>query len=238
MIKEKAWYQEAEKFLRTFPPFEVYPKTTALLFVDFQNLTCNPERGILTTLGKTYPKEAEYMLSQVTGVTIPAAQNLLKFFRKNKMPVFYAEFGAAMEDGSDLIPLRKAADEATRKKTGTGFVFSRFTYEYQTVDALKPEPNELVINKKTRNAFTATSLDHTMRMIGIESVAIAGACSNICVLATAMGASDLGYKTILLNDASVTFSQVEHDAGMRLFHSYFGSVMDSDDLITALSKHL
>ena len=179
----------------------------------------------------------EYFKTRLTEVAIPNAQKILKFFRENKMPVFYAEFAAGATDSSDMLPLRKMADEASAKKTGASFVLHKDTREARTIDALKPQSGEIVVNKRTRNAFVGTGLDHTMRMMGIESVAVLGVCSDVCALATAIGASDLGYKTIILDDASATFTTT-HDAMMRCFYTAFGSVMDSEDLIAALSKNL
>jgi nicotinamidase-related amidase len=74
--------------------------------------------------------------------------------------------------------------------------------------------------------------------MSIDSVVIIGALTNGCVESTGRSASDLGYKTILIDDASATIDQVSQDATMKAFAWIFGKVMDTDQIIAILSKQL
>lgn len=217
---------------------DLEPKTTALLVVDMQNMTCNAEKGIIRTLGKTYPQEGEYILNRATKTVIPNIQKLLKFFRGNNLRVFYCQMGPRMADGSDLYTLRKLGDAETQKRTGTHFIFGPGTFEYETIDELKPAPGELVVNKRTRSVFNGTGFNHTLRMVGIDSLVITGACTDICVLATALDAIDLGFKGILIDDATATFSQAAQDFTMLTFESYFSKVKNTDEIISDLAKKI
>ncbi len=106
------------------------------------------------------------------------------------------------------------------------------------LEELKPSPEEIEDKKTTLSADICTGLDHTLRMMGIDSVVIIGALTNGCVESTGRSSSDLGYKTIVIDDASATIDQASQDATMKSFAWIFGKVMDTDELIANLSKKL
>ena len=226
----KAWQKGMEKFPKAVGDFEVDPRNIGLLLVDMQNYDAHPDYGIGKNIQTTNPEVANYYLLRLKVVVANCAK-LLDFFRKNKLRVFHAAFGASMPDGSDMLTLRKM-----RLKEVPAFTTESF--EYQILEELKPMPDELVVSKATRCSFIGTGLDHKMRMIGIDTVAVVGAVSEICVASTARGACDLGYKVVLMNDATAGFSEEDHNNTMRNFSLYFGKVMDTEELISALSSEL
>lgn len=230
MRTSPVWQQGIEKFPQAVGAFEIDPRKIGLVLVDMQNYDAHPDHGIGKQLKKTHPEVADYYLSRLQ-IVVPNCGKLLAFFRQNKLPVFHAAFGASMFDGSDMLPLRKM-----KLKEAPAFTVESF--EYQILDELKPGPGELVVSKSTRCAFIGTGLDHKMRMMGIQIVAVVGAVTEICVASTARGATDLGYKVILVNDATAAFSQEDQNQTMRGFSLYFGQVLDTDELLAALSKAL
>lgn len=225
----KAWQKGMEKFPKAVGDFEIDPKNISLLLVDMQNYDAHPNYGIGEKLQTTNPEVANYYLSRLK-IVIPNCAKLLLSFRKNALPIFHAAFGASMSDGSDLLPLRKI-------KLREDLPFTTASFEYQILDELKPDPGELVVSKTSRCSFIGTGLDHKMRMIGITTVVVVGAVTEICVSSTARGATDLGYKVILVNDATAGFSEDDHNQTMRNFALYFGKVMDTNELVDNLSMH-
>ncbi len=219
-----------EKLPQVVGDFEVDPDNIGLLVVDMQYYDAHSDYGVAKTLKANKPETASYYIPRLE-VVVPNCAKLLNFFRKSGLYVFYGAFGASMLDGSDMHPLRKMKfDEAP--------AFTTEDFEYQILEELKPERGDLVVSKTTRDSFTGTGLDHKMRMIGIDTVVIVGAVTEICVVSTARGAWDRGYKAILIDDATAGFSEEDHNHTMRNFALYFGKVMDTDDLISVLSKKL
>jgi nicotinamidase-related amidase len=75
------------------------------------------------------------------------------------------------------------------------------------------EPDLLVV-KHTNSAFLGEpNLDDWLRRHGISGVAIVGAQTNYCCEATARTASDLGYRTLFVLDATYTFDLPAHGGG-------------------------
>ena len=226
----KSWQKGFPAYPRSFNDFPIDPTTTTLLLVDMQYYDASPDYGIGLALQKTYPDIANYLLPRIK-IVIANFQKLLEFFRKNNLRVFYVSFGASMPDASDMLPLRKMKSSETP-------AFTTADFEYQILDELKPAPGELVVSKATRCAFIGTGLDHTLRMMSIDTIAIGGTVDNACVESTARGASDCGYNTILINDACASWTEQDHNATMKTFHQFFGMVLDTDELIVALSQKL
>jgi nicotinamidase-related amidase len=187
---KKAWQKGMDKLIKAVQDFDIDPSNIALLIVDMQYYDAHPDYGIGKNLKTNKSKEetANYYFSWLK-VVVPNCAKLIDFFRKNKLRIFHAAYGASMRDGSDVHPMRKMKGEAP--------AYTTEDFEYQILDELKPEPGELLVSKVTRNAFVGTCLDHKMRMIGIDTVVVVGAATEVCVASTARGAWDCGYKVIL-----------------------------------------
>jgi nicotinamidase-related amidase len=230
----KDWREELAKYPKLLADFEIKLENSALIIVDMQYYDAHPDYGLGRIVGKQSPRVGEYFFPRLK-IVVSNCARILSFFRKNKLKVFHATFGASLPDGSDMLPLRKMRDVEIEKQTGIKSTFTRGTFEHQILDELKPVSGELEINKTTRCSFTGTNLDHILRMAGIESTVIVGALTNVCVENTARSATDRGYKTILIDDATATFSQEMQVATMMSFALFFGRVMTTDELLKALS---
>ena len=90
--------------------------------------------------------------------------------------------------------------------------------------AFKPEAEPLdgepVITKNVNNAFVGTDLEERLRAAGIDTVAIVGLTTDHCVSTTARMASDLGFATWLLHDATAAHPRRTHD----------GELIDADSI--------
>lgn len=71
-------------------------------------------------------------------------------------------------------------------------------------DLLAPGPGEIVIQKRTNNAFIDTGLEATLRGFGIEELVIAGVLLHNSVDATVRMAGNLGFRTWLVEDATAS----------------------------------
>ena len=66
---------------------------------------------------------------------------------------------------------------------------------------LAPQPGEPVVTKNFPNAFRETNLKKILDDMGIDSLVIVGAMSNMCIDAVTRAASDLGYGCAVAHDA-------------------------------------
>ena len=66
-------------------------------------------------------------------------------------------------------------------------------------------PGDIVVPKRRYSGFFQTDLDLTLRELGVSTVVAVGADTNICVLHTLADAYFLGYASVVVTDATMTF---------------------------------
>jgi nicotinamidase-related amidase len=119
-----------------------------------------------------------------------------------------------------------------------------------TLDQLDPELLELVpplaalsppaevIDKHVYSAFSEPLLPKLLRRCGVDSLVITGAETDVCVLATVLGAVDFGYRVVLATDALCSSSDATHDALLTLYHNRFGQQIEAARSETILASWL
>lgn len=75
---------------------------------------------------------------------------------------------------------------------------------YEFIDQLSRGADDLVIHKTAGNSFSGTSLSDQLKERQVELTLICGYRSEACVLATAMGAKDLGIPFALIKDGHLS----------------------------------
>lgn len=88
----------------------------------------------------------------------------------------------------------------------------------------KVSPDQLILIEKSRySAFAGTSLDLKLRERGVADIYLAGVCSDICVLHTAVDAYNLGYNIFILEKCIASFNAAGHDFALSHFKSTLGA---------------
>lgn len=87
-------------------------------------------------------------------------------------------------------------------------------------------PPASVLDKHVYSPWTEGQLDALLRGSGIDTLVITGGETDVCVLATVLGAIDRGFRTVLVTDAICSSSDETHDALMRLYHSRFSEQVE------------
>lgn len=71
-------------------------------------------------------------------------------------------------------------------------------------ESVQPVEQEKIIKKNFPNSFLKTELESELRERGINKVVVVGMMTHMCIDATVRSAVDLGYETILIEDACAT----------------------------------
>lgn len=79
------------------------------------------------------------------------------------------------------------------------------------------------IDKRHYSAFSGTDLDIRLRERKIEEIHLAGVCTDICVLHTAIDAYNLGYKIVVHEGAVASFDSIGHEWALGHFKSTLGA---------------
>jgi nicotinamidase-related amidase len=106
---------------------------------------------------------------------------------------------------------------------------------------LVPPLHELVppattCERWTYSCFGTPALDRHLRTQGIDTLVVTGGETDVCVLATVLGAIDRGYRVVLVADALCSTSDESHDSILGLFTTRYSQQVEtitSDALFAA-----
>ncbi|HTN62164.1 MAG TPA: cysteine hydrolase [Devosia sp.] len=83
-------------------------------------------------------------------------------------------------------------------------------------------PPAHLLDKSVYSPWFNTDLHHRLRNAGVDTLVVSGGETEICVLATVLGAIDHGYRIVLPTDALCSSADETHDAMLRIYESRFG----------------
>lgn len=87
-------------------------------------------------------------------------------------------------------------------------------------------PPAQIEDKSVMSAW-AGPLHAKLNAAGIDTLIISGAETEVCVLATVMGAIDRGYRVIIVSDAVCSGADSTHDAMLSIYGSRFGMQVET-----------
>lgn len=169
---------------------------------------------------------------------VPAIRRVVGAFRAKTLPVIFTEFVY-----SERVPLRVGALHPEHRPavpgapTGHGFPSSSCLEGHpsaDTIDDLAPRPDELVIRKHWYDAFAGTPLDGSLRARGVTSLVLTGTMTDICVLATVVGAFNREYRVTVVEDGVATLWPEVQRVSLDIVRRAYGRVVSSKELVDTL----
>jgi nicotinamidase-related amidase len=97
-------------------------------------------------------------------------------------------------------------------------------------------PPAQVLDKKVYSPWTEGRLDAMLRETKVDTLVITGGETDVCVLATVLGAMDRGYRVVLVADAICSSADHTHDALMELYNSRFSEQVESVSMEEVLAN--
>ena len=93
-----------------------------------------------------------------------------------------------------------------------------------------------IIDKTRYSAFTEPHLHAHLMERKADGVIVTGSETDVCVLATVLGAVDLGYRVIVVRDAICSSSDEGHDALLRVYHGRYTEQIETADAESVLRR--
>jgi len=176
------------------PEYEVVPQVTlppsrtVLLVVDMQN---------------DFVKEGGKLVVPAAAATVPVIRELLERARAAGATVAYTKDSHL--PGDPEFPI-----------WGEHCLVG--TWGWEIVDELAPRPGELVYEKRRYDGFYGTTLEHDLRVRGIDTLVVVGTVANICVLHTAGSAALRWLRVVVPRDAISALTDFDMEAALRQTH--------------------
>jgi ureidoacrylate peracid hydrolase len=197
------------------------PRTTALILIEYQNDFTSPG-------GKLH--EAVKPVMESTNM-LQNTVELVEKARKAGATIVYVPIHFA-PDFREF----SATPYGILKGCRDGQVFQQGTWGAEIVEALKPQPGDIVIEgKRGLDGFGTTNLDFILRSRKIDTIALGGFLTNCCVESTMRTGYELGYDVITLKDCAATVSAEAHQGAIEHDFPMFSHPMSHGDFLVELT---
>ncbi len=181
------------------------PDHTALVVWDVQKMLVN----------SIYNKE-EFLANM---------NKLIGKAREKGIPIFFTK----------ITPLPAAFESPSRKYSSSKMKFSMSQLPSDMFElAIKPEENDIVINKNTASLFIGTNFEMMARNAGIETIVMGGISTEIGVESTARDAANRGFYVVVDSDASSSSDKEAHERSILNMKKLF-DVLSTEEILNALA---
>jgi nicotinamidase-related amidase len=183
----------------------VLPGTPALIVIDVQKGELTPERSGIPIMpgAPTRHRLVREIVDNARLRGIPVV-----FVQEVHKPSL-ADFGREL-DGTEGVHCLEG-DPAT-----------------ELADGLDPQPEEYLIRKRRYSAFFATELELVLKSLGVSTLVLVGALTDVCVHYTFADAHQHDYHVRVVTDCVGGSSREAHDAALRAME-----YLQRDCLVTA-----
>jgi nicotinamidase-related amidase len=178
-------------------PYALAPGRTALVVIDMQRDFVEPG-GFGASLGND--------VTRLHPAIAPIAA-LLAAWRARSWPILHTR-EAHRADLSDCPPAKRLRG-APSLRIGDPGPMGRLLIAGEPgtdiIEALRPQPGELVIDKPGKGMFWATGLHETLQRNGITHLVFTGVTTEVCVQTSMREANDRGYDCLLVEDGTESY---------------------------------
>src|SRR4051794_35324796 len=195
------------------------PARSALIIQDLQN-DVMIEGGAFADSGAPAHATAQNVVANVA--------DLAAACRSAGVPVIHVWY--VVEPGA--IGLRQNAPLFQGVKESDGLV--RGTWGAAPAEGLEPQDGDHVVEKMRMNGFYETRLDILLRGLGVETLIITGAWTNMSIEHTARHAADAGYRAVVASDGTSTVNDDWQRAALEYAMTNVAAVATCDEIASAL----
>src|SRR4051794_37569166 len=195
------------------------PKSAAMIIQDLQNDVII-EGGAFADSGAPAHAKSQNVVENVVALANAA--------RTAGVPVIHVWY--IVEQGAPGLkqnaPLFQGVKDANALVRGT--------WGAAPVDGLEPQDGDHVIEKMRMNGFYETRLDILLRGLGVDTLIITGAWTNMSIEHTARHAADAGYRAVVASDGTSTVDDEWQHAALEYAMTNVAAVGTCDEIATAL----
>jgi len=194
------------------------PSSTAVLVIDMQNDTVHPD-GAYAGTGAAAHATSQHVVENTRAVLDAA--------RTAGTPVFHSRIVVYPVPGlsGQNAPVFQMLAPDTFKIGSWGAAI---------VDELTPADGEVVLDRTRMSVFNGTGIDTMLRNLGIRSLIVVGAWTNMAVEHTVRDAADHGYEVSIVADATSSLSEEWQAAALGFALTNIATTTTTADVTAAL----
>jgi ureidoacrylate peracid hydrolase len=209
-------------------------RRTALVIVDMQNTFCS-KGGMFDIRGDLDEAKIKRVIEN--------AKKAIDAFRNKGLKIIYLRMGyrpdLADAGGIESPNYWKEGSLAARREHPElkDRHLIQGSWDWEIIDALKPQPEDIIVNKNRFSAFPNTNFDIILRTHNLKYLVFTGVFTNVCVESTVRDAFFHEYFPILISDACGNMGpDFTQEATIFTVSRVFGWVTTTLDLVKALAS--
>ena len=212
------------------------PAKAALLVIDMQNYQVRREWASYKVTNTVVPGLLDEMMNRVVEIAEPNIVRLVDAAHKSGMQVVYTKFSSHHPSGKDFTRQLQRINGMAKRIVDEPVFPHKDDEASDIVDSFTVLPEDLVLIKTTSGSFTCTDLEAHLKNAGVEQLVVCGVVTNMCVEGTARAGAELGFDVTIVDDACAAWSQSAHEATLRSFQMFLGTVEQTDDVLAAIAS--
>ena len=217
-------------------PLDLPAGATALIVVDLQRAFVQPDGRFPKLMSILAPGAIDQYRERIRTSVVPNAQRLIESFRALGLPIAFTGAGTRTGDGKDLAGWLRGFDEVSRQVLGAPVWPGVDEVDWGMDPSVANRAGEIVVEKTTADPFISTDLADQLRARGVTTVVVCGLTTDVCVAATARGAADRDFNTVVVEDACATLSEQLHQASLDIIGLAFGRLATTAEIVATLAS--
>jgi gluconolactonase len=199
--------------------FTLDPKRTALIIQDMQNDVIIEGGAFAESGSPEHAKEQNVVAN---------SQRLADACRAKGVPVIHVHY--IVEQGAPGLkqnaPLFQGVKDANALVRGT--------WGAAPAEGLEPKEGDFVVEKMRMSGWEGTKLEQLLVGLGVDTVIVTGAWTNMSIEHTARTGADKGYTMIVPEDCCSTMNAEWHNAAINYALQNVSTVTNGGEVVEAL----
>jgi gluconolactonase len=204
----------------TDPALQLNAASTALIIQDLQNDVII-EGGAFADSGAPAHATAQNVVGNVAG--------LADAFRSAGSPVIHIWY--IVEPGATGLKQNAPLFQGVREANA----LVRGSWGAAPADGLEPKDGDHIVEKMRMNGFFQTRLDILLQGLGVDTIVVSGAWTNMSIEHTARHGADAGYNVVIVSDGTSTTGDEWQNAALNYAVTNVGQVATCAEVADALA---
>ena len=199
--------------------FKLDPKRTALIIQDMQNDVIIDGGAFAESGSPQHAKEQN---------VVENSAKLADACRAKGVPVIHVHY--IVEEGAPGLKLNAPLFQGL-KEAGA---MVRGSWGAAPADGLEPKEGDYVVEKMRMSGWEGTKLEQLLVGLGVDTVLVTGAWTNMSIEHTARTGADKGYNMFVPEDCCSTMNADWHNASINYALQNVSTVTNSGEVVEAL----
>lgn len=207
---------------------QLAPEQTALIVIDMQNAYTSIG-GYLDLAGFDVSATQPVVANIKKSIDAAHTAGIQVIYFQNGWDEQYVEAGGL---GSPNFHKSNALKTMRKNPDLQGKLLAKGGWDFALIDELRPQAQDIVIEKPRYSGFFNTALDSILRARGIRNLVFVGIATNVCVESTLRDGFFLEYFGVALKDACYQAGPpAAQEAALYNIQTFFGWVSDTEAFV-------